>query len=207
MPDPQTAINMESNETRTHIVRLQWFSVAWMSVEAAGGLFAAWQSHSSALLAFGGDSLIELFSGILVLFLAFRPMAARPERAGKWASALLMALAAIILYAAYLRLAHHVETRPTGWGVAILVTSALLMPWLAQRKRRLSRIAANPVLRADTAQSAVCGYMAWIALAGLLLQRSLHVNWADPAAALLLLPFILQEAREAWSGPGCACSH
>jgi divalent metal cation (Fe/Co/Zn/Cd) transporter len=205
MSDPQAVTKMESSETRTLVLRLQWFSVIWMTVEAAGGLLAAWQSHSTALLAFGGDSLIELFSATLVLFLAFRPAAARSEQAGKLASGLLVALAGTILFAAYLQLAHHVETGPTGWGIAILAASALLMPWLAHRKRRLARITADGVLRADAAQSAVCGSMAWIALAGLLLQRSLHFNWADPVAALLILPFILQEAREAWSGQGCTC--
>jgi divalent metal cation (Fe/Co/Zn/Cd) transporter len=196
---------MESSETRALVIRLQWFGVAWMVVEAAGGLLAAWQSHSTALLAFGGDSLIELFSSVLVLTLAFRPAIAHPERAGKLASMLLLALAGIILYAADLRLIHHVDTKPTGWGLAILAGSVLIMPWLAQRKRKLSRIASNRVVRADAAQSAVCGYMAGIGLAGLLLQRWLHVDWADPIAALLILPFVLHEAREAWSGQGCTC--
>jgi hypothetical protein len=44
------------------IQRVQTVTIAWMSVEAAVSLFAAWRARSPALLAFGGDSAIELFS-------------------------------------------------------------------------------------------------------------------------------------------------
>jgi len=50
------------------IQRVQTVTIAWMSVEAAVSLFAAWRARSPALLAFGGDSAIELFSAIVVLW-------------------------------------------------------------------------------------------------------------------------------------------
>jgi divalent metal cation (Fe/Co/Zn/Cd) transporter len=60
-------------------------------------------------------------------------------------------------------------------------------------------------LRADAAESAVCGYMAWIALAGLSVNAVWGIKWADPVAALCLTPFILHEGWEAVRGKSCEC--
>jgi hypothetical protein len=59
-------------------------------------------------------------------------------------------------------------------------------------------------LRADAAESAVCGYLALIALAGLVVNALWKVSWADPIAALALLSLILREGREAWKGKPAA---
>ena len=74
------------------------------------------------------------------------------------------------------------------------------MPWLAKRKRQLSAATASAALRADAAQSALCGYLALIALAGLAVNAIWGVRWADPVAALVLLPLIVREGREAIKG-------
>ena len=71
------------------------------------------------------------------------------------------------------------------------------MPWPAQQKRKLASQLSSASLQADAAESALCGYMAWIALAGLLVNAFLRAPWADPVAALGLVPLILKEAREA----------
>src|ERR1700676_3486101 len=80
------------------IQRVQTVTIAWMSVEAAVSLFAAWRARSPALLAFGGDSAIELFSAAVVLW-RFRASDARADvekRAARVAGALLFALAAYV---------------------------------------------------------------------------------------------------------------
>src|ERR1700736_1055873 len=83
------------------------------------------------------------------------------------------------------------------------VLAAMIMPWLAAQKRHLSITTASAALRADAAESAVCGYLALIALAGLVVNAVWKVSWADPVAALALLPLIIREAREAWKGKPC----
>lgn len=87
----------------------------------------------------------------------------------------------------------------------VLVAAALIMPWLGGRKRRLAAAANSTALRADAAQSSVCGYIAWIALAGLLLNAFAHLWWADAVAAFCLIPFVLREAKEALEGRTCQC--
>jgi len=83
-----------------------------------------------------------------------------------------------------------------------LVIAAFTMPWLATQKRKLAAEIGNAALRADAVDSAVCGYMAWIALAGLLTNAMFHKSWADPIAAVALLPLIVKEGWEALRSPG-----
>jgi len=92
--------------------------------------------------------------------------------------------------------------------MGILLAAAVVMPWLASRKRRLAAVTASAALKADAAESVVCGYMAWIALSGLAVNAIWHRPWADPVAALALIPLILREGWQAMheSRLGCGCS-
>src|SRR4029077_7167473 len=180
------------------IHRVQTVTVAWMSVEVVVSLFAAWRARSPALLAFGGDSAIELISAVVVLW-RFRASAAHEDverRAARVAGALLLALAAYVAITSVTSLLGYSEPKPTFLGMAILVAAAVVMPWLAKEKRRLSGATGSAALRADAAQSALCAYLSLIALAGLAVNAIWHVKWADPIAALAILPLILWEGRE-----------
>jgi divalent metal cation (Fe/Co/Zn/Cd) transporter len=140
------------------IRRVQTITIAWMSVEAAVSLFAAWRARSPALLAFGGDSAIELFSAAVVLW-RFRASAARGDaerRAARIAGALLFALAAFVAVTSVTSLLGYSVPKPTFLGIAILVAAAVIMPWVAKKKRRLSGATGSAALRADAAQSALC---------------------------------------------------
>jgi len=178
-----------------------------MSVEAVVSLFAAWRARSPALLAFGGDSAIELFSAIVVLW-SFRSNDAHEnaERlAARVAGALLFALAAFVAVTSITSLLGYSEPKTTFLGIAILVAAAAVMPWLAKEKRRLSGATGSAALRADAVQSALCAYLSLIALAGLAINAIWHVKWADPLAALAVLPLIVREGREAMRGKVCDC--
>jgi len=85
-------------DTIRRILRVQTVTIAWMSVEAAVSLFAAKRARSPALLAFGGDSAIELFSAVVVLW-RFRARDGHEDaerRAARIAGTLLFALAAYV---------------------------------------------------------------------------------------------------------------
>ena len=116
---------------------------------------------------------------------------------------LLFVLAAFVALASILTLLGHVEPRPSFIGIVVLILAATVMPWLAQEKRQLSAATTSAALRADAAESAVCGYLALIALAGLAVNAIWRVSWADPVAALVLLPLILREGLEAMKGKPC----
>lgn len=188
------------------VVQLQVITLLWMSVEAVVSLLTAWRSHSPALFAFGGDSLIELLSAAVV-FWRFR-FALNEVRAVRFAGALLFVLAASVVLASTLNLLGYYHAKPTVFGMALLAAAAFIMPWLAAKKRRLAAITSSAALKADAAESALCGYMAGIALAGLAINSFWGKSWADPVAALALIPIIVREGLEAIQASrlGCECS-
>jgi divalent metal cation (Fe/Co/Zn/Cd) transporter len=202
-----SVLQIASPESARRIQRVQIVTIVWMCVEAAVSLFSAWRASSPALLAFGGDSAIELFSALVVLW-RFRASEAHHDvekRAARVAGALLFALAAFVAVTSVTSLLAYTEPKPTLLGIAILVAAATVMPWLAKEKRRLSAATGSAALRADAAQSALCAYLSLIALAGLAINAIWHVKWADPIAALALLPLIVWEGREALQGKTCGC--
>ncbi len=177
--------------------RLQMLTIVWMSVEAIVASTAAWTARSPALLGFSGDSAIELFSAIIVLwrFRAKSDLAVAEQLAARVAGVLLFVVAAFVIVSSGLSLLGNREAQPSIIGIIVLIVAAIGMPWLASQKRKVATQVASAALRADATESAVCGYLSLIALAGLLANAIFHAPWADPIAALALVPFI---AREAW---------
>jgi divalent metal cation (Fe/Co/Zn/Cd) transporter len=193
--------------TVRRIYRIQVITVIWMTVEAAVSQFAGWRAHSPALLAFGVDSAIELISAVIVLWRFSVPNANSQveRRAARAAGVLLLLLAVYVALISAMTLMGYNEPRPSYLGISVLVAAAILMPWLAKQKRKLSAVTGSAVLRADAAQSGLCAYLSLVALAGLAVNAIWHVTWADPIAALALIPLVLWEAREAIRGKACSC--
>ena len=200
-------LQIPTQDTIRRVQRIQTVTIVWMTVEAAVALSAAWMARSPALLAFGGDSTIELFSAIVVLW-RFRAHAAQEQSenlAARIAAVLLFMLAAYVAVASVMTLLGHSEPKTTYLGIAILIAAAAIMPWLAKEKRRLSAITGSAALRADAAESALCAYLSLVALVGLGINAIWHVTWADPVAALVIVPLILREGWEAMRGKACGC--
>jgi divalent metal cation (Fe/Co/Zn/Cd) transporter len=185
------------------VLRLQVLTIAWMTVEAVVSLGAAWNSHSPALFAFGGDSLIELLSAAVV-FLRFR-FELNEARAARIAGALLFMLAGLVAVTSVLNFLGYREAQRSLVGIGILLAAAVGMPWLASRKRQLAAITSSAALKADAAESALCAYMAWIALAGLAVNAIWGKSWADPVAAMALIPLIVKEGWEAIHSSKLCC--
>jgi divalent metal cation (Fe/Co/Zn/Cd) transporter len=202
-----SVLQIATPEAIHRIRRVQVLTIVWMTVEAVVSLFASWKACSPALLAFGGDSAIELFSAVVVLW-RFRAAAAHEDaerRAARVAGALLFALAAYVAVNSALSLLGYSEPRPALAGIAILVAALAVMPWLAKEKSRLSAATGSTALRADAAQSALCAYLSLIALVGLAVNAIWHMAWADPVAALLIIPLVLREGWRAIQGKPCEC--
>lgn len=158
-------------------------------------------------MGFGGDSAIELFSALIVLW-RFRSKAdpARTERiAARIAGCLLFVVAAYVIIASALALLGHAEPQPSIVGIVLLIAAALGMPWLAGRKQKLAAQISSASLKADAAESSVCGYLSWIALVGLVVNAIFGKSWADPVAALVLVPFVVKEGWEAMRAFRAGC--
>ncbi len=198
---------ISKQDTFRRIRQIQTVTIVWMTVEASVSLAAAWMARSPALLAFGGDSTIELFSAIVVLwrFRAHADQEQSEKHAARIAAALLFILAAYVAVVSVLTLVGYSEPKTTYFGIGTLIAATAIMPWLAKEKRELSAITGSAALRADAAESALCAYLALIALVGLGINAIWHVTWADPVAALVIVPLILREGREALRGKACGC--
>jgi len=166
-------------------------------------LYAAAQTHSVALLAFGSDSLVELLSAIVVL-LQFHPrFPLRKSYADRAAGGLLFALAGVVLVISWIGRTRQMET--SRLGIAITVIALIVMPVLSWMKRREARRIDSRALAADAMQSATCAYLAAVTLAGLVIFAVWQIRWIDTVAAIAAIPILIVEGRRAWQGEGCGC--
>ena len=176
-----------------------------MLAECGLSLYAAWAAHSPVLLAFGSDSLVELFSATVVV-LQFVPGIALPERkAGRAAAMLLFVLAGVVTVTAVASLALRLRPETSLLGIAVAVAALIGMPVLATLKRREARRSGNIALAADAVQSATCAYLALLTLVGLAVNYAVHLPYVDSIAALACVPLLVKEGRAAWRGNNCAC--
>jgi divalent metal cation (Fe/Co/Zn/Cd) transporter len=190
----------------TFVFWLQGITLVWMLAECGLSLYAAAAARSPAMLAFGSDSVVELLSACVVL-LQFVPRISISERkAGRLAAVLLFVLAFTVSFTAIgsLLVGFHPDASYLGIGTALAVLIA--MPVLAQLKRLEARRSGNAALAADAVQSTVCAYLALIALAGLAMNALFGVARFDCLAALIAVPLLLKEGRDAWRGAACGCS-
>ena len=196
-----------SRDVVRRVIWIQAITIGWMTVEAVFALGAAWRAHSPALLAFGGDSAIELLSAAVVYwrFRSKRSDERTEKLAARITGSLLFALAAYVALVAALALLGHREVKPSYLGIVVLLVAAIAMPVLARQKRQLSVLTASAALRADAAQSGICGYLSLIALVGLVANAFWRVTWADPIAALCLIPLVAWEGWQALKGRPCDC--
>lgn len=188
-----------------------------MTVEGAAALLLGWASKSLLLEAFGIDSVIELFSGGVLLWrlkveangiASSEHVEAVERRAAKWVGYSLYLLVLYVLFnSGYgLFIAKRVtDTHESAWGILIGVVAKVGMPILAGYKIKVAARLNSRALRADAVESIVCGYLSIVLMVGLAATRILGWWWLDSVAALALIPFIIKEAREAIHG-GCECA-
>jgi divalent metal cation (Fe/Co/Zn/Cd) transporter len=201
-------------------VRIEMVTIGWMLIEAAVAIGAGIGAHSVLLTAFGADSVIELLSGGALLWrLQTEARGGSLERV-EWAEnrAAWIAGVALAVLCAYIVVTsmaglwlHNLPERsPLGLGLAM--AAVIIMPVLFRRKRTIAAHLNSAALRADAACSLTCAYMAGTLLVGLGLTAALGWWWADSVAALVLLIFIVPEARETLESAragrgGCPCGH
>jgi divalent metal cation (Fe/Co/Zn/Cd) transporter len=183
----------------------QIVTVTWMSIELLVAVAAGITAGSVALVAFGADSGIELFSALIVLRRVLRrddgPDAAgaaeRDRRAARLVGWALVALAAYVSVSSAWCLLGGGRPEAPLMGAALSVAALVIMPPLWLWRLRLAKQLGSAALRGDAACSLVCIYMAAVLLGGLLLNRFFGWWWADPVAGLAMVYWIGGEAREA----------
>ena len=186
--------------------RLEILTLVWNSVEAIVSIAAGIAAGSTALIGFGVDSAIESSSGAALLWRLQHHDArgeAREALALKFVGVAFLLLAVYVGYEAVEALIRRDPPDASIPGIVIASISLIVMPWLARRKRRVAAIIRSRALEKDSRQTDLCAYLSAILLGGLLLNALLGWWWADPLAALVMVPIIANEGREALSGEDC----
>ncbi|MEY2491707.1 MAG: hypothetical protein QOH24_658 [Verrucomicrobiota bacterium] len=187
--------------------RVEYFSVAWTSLEAIVGLTIGILSGSVALVGFAADSIIEVASSCVLLWRLADSSDAREKLAHRLVGGCFFALAAYIAVDASVDLLKHEAPRATFIGMIYAGACVVVMPALARAKRRVAAQLDSDALHADSHQSDICAYLSLILLAGLALNGLLGWWWADPIAALCMLPIIIREGISGLRGQTCAHAH
>lgn len=192
-------------ESAEAVIWLQLITIGWMLVECGISLFAARAACSTALLAFGSDSFVELLSASVVL-LQYAPRFTLSQLTARRAAAMLLfLLAAVVACTAVGALVFGVRAESSKLGMAITIAALIAMPILAALKRREAHRRGDAALAADSVQSAICAYLALITLAGLAANVTFGIAWLDPVAALLAIPLLIKEGMSSWKGHACGC--
>lgn len=196
-------------------LRLTWVTIAWMTVEGAASLVLGYSSRSLLLEAFGLDSGLELVSAFVLLWrltveIRGHADAARLDAVERRASRIvgytLYVLVGLILFTSFYKMliSHEAtDTSESVWGIVIGVIAKVGMPLLAAWKLKLAARLNSRALRADAMEAITCGYLSVVMMVGLAATWLLGWWWLDSIAALVLIPFLVKEGREAISGTCC----
>lgn len=191
-------------------VWLEAATVGWNTIEGVIAVTAGMLASSVALIGFGVDSFVETASGAVVgarlrAELSGHADEERAEllerRAGRIAGTLLLGLAAYIVIDAGRRLfGFGAEARESLLGIILTAVSAVVMPLLGWTKLRTAAALRSGALRADAYETITCSWLSVTTLAGLILNAAFGWRWADPLAALAIVPLAVREGLEGLRG-------
>ncbi len=181
-------------------IMVEYFSSAWMIVEASGSVVFGLLAGSLALLAFGGDSLIELISGLTVLVYLRRDASGSEmhdgKRTGQVTSALLFSLIPVIGLSAVYSYLEGLRPEASPVGIAVAIGAVIIMPYLWLQKSRIGRETRSLPLSMDAVESVTCLFMSVALLGGLIVEYYTGLWWVDYLAATVILAFVAKEALE-----------
>ena len=185
-------------------ITLEGVTVGYNALEGLVAIAAGIAAGSVALTGFGIDSVIEVTSGALLWWrlraeLGLAPLGPIVERrAARGAGFLLLALGLYIVTDSFRVLVTGSRPEASLIGIVLTALSLIVMPLLARAKLGVAATLGSRALRADAHETIVCAWLSATTLLGLGLNAALGWWWADPVAALAMLPLIVREGLEAW---------
>jgi divalent metal cation (Fe/Co/Zn/Cd) transporter len=190
--------------------RLETATIVYNLLEGLIAITAGLFAGSIALVGFGIDSSIEVASGCaLVWRLSVDHDETRRERVEKLSHRFVgwcfVGLAAYVAFDAGLSLLRCEAPDESIPGIALAVVSLVIMPLLVRAKRRVADDLSSNAMHADARQTELCTYLSAILLGGLTLNAVFGWWWADPIAALVMVPMIAKDGVDALRGKDC-CS-
>ncbi len=214
----QSLKKTEQIERRKNLQRGVWlesFTIAWNVLEGLIAIGAGIMANSVALVSFGVDSFVETTSAAVLFWRLTGELQAKElkhaeeveRKAGRIAGLLLLVLAAYIVIDAIRRLLGYGENaESSGIGLVLTGVSLVVMPVLAWQKLKVAKALGSKALRADAYETITCIWLSVTTFIGLGLNAWLGWSWADPVAALLVVPLVVREGLEGLRGEEC-CNH
>jgi divalent metal cation (Fe/Co/Zn/Cd) transporter len=203
---------METTQNRQSVARrgkhLEYFTIAWNTVEGLVAVVAGTLAGSISLVGFGIDSFIEVTSGAVLLWrMSVDADVRKRERREKLSLRIVgvcfLALAAYVGYESVSGLVSRKSPDHSIPGIVLACVSLVVMPLLSRAKKKVGNELGSAAMRADARQTDFCVYLSVILLLGLLLNAALGWWWADPAAGIIMVPLIAKEGVDAMKGETC----
>lgn len=215
MSTPLTVIQpgqiTRSAEWRKHARQarlLSWFSLGWMTVEGVVGVLSGIAAGSIALQAFGISSAVEGLASVIVIWrLSGNRLTSETSerRAQKLVAISFFLLVPYVAAEAIYKLVAHANPETSYLGIALTISSLIVMPALGKAKHRLGAKLDSAATAGEGTQNMLCAYLAAAVLVGLLANTLFGIWWLDPVAALAVAALAIKEGRESWQGESCDC--
>jgi len=188
--------------------RLEYFTIAWNTLEGLVAVISGAMAGSVSLVGFGIDSFIEVASGSTLLWrMSVDADEQRRERNEKLSLKIVgvcfFALAVYVGYESASDLLSRKQPEHSIPGIVLACVSLVVMPLLSRAKKMVGNSLSSAAMHADAKQTDFCVYLSAILLAGLLLNAGLGWWWADPIAALVMVPIIAKEGIDGMKAKAC----
>ena len=187
---------------------LEYFTIAWNCLEGLIAVILGALAGSISLVGFGIDSFIEVTSGAVLLWrMAVDADVRRRERNERFSLRIVgvcfLALAVYVGYESISDLVSRKAPEHSSPGIILACVSLVVMPLLSRAKKKVANELGSSAMHADAKQTDFCVYLSVILLLGLVLNAALGWWWADPIAAVFMVPLIAKEGVEAMRGETC----
>jgi len=210
---PTTSTAMPARDWRRIGLWLVGATLAYNVVEAGVALWAGERAASIALVGFGLDSLIECAAAAVLLWhlaaerrgIDAEQIEARERAVHRFVGVTFFLLAAYVVAEAGWTLWRQRPPGESMVGIVLACASLVVMPLVSWGKLRAAREIGSRALAAEAKETLACSYLSLCLLIGLGLNAAAGWWWADPVAALLMVPWLVREGREGWEGEECSC--
>lgn len=198
-----------SNQRKSKLIKtirlLVVATIVYNLIEAVIAIWAGRIASSSALIAFGLDSVIEVSSALAVAWQFSGGDHEKRERiALKIISVSFFALAVFVSVESISSLIEGQQAEHSTVGIILAAVSLVIMPFLSLSQRKAGKELGSASAVADSKQTLLCTYLSAVLLIGLLLNSLFGLWWADSLAALVIAGFAIKEGIEAWKGESCS---
>ncbi len=188
-------------------------TMVYNAIEAVIAIWAGIRAQSVALVGFGFDSFIELAAAGVVLWRVYveasgassEAINKSEERVRRFVGATFFALAAYVLLQSGWDLWAQEAPEESVVGLVLAALSLIVMPLVAFWKLRVADVIESRALRAEAKETIACSYLSLCLLLGLAANAIVGWWWADPVAALAMVPWLVKEGKEGFDEDGCGC--